>query len=71
MLMKIFLFLFCSYIPIWNIIDARWELQLYRPLHVATYSLNPHCHYNPNFKVTANIKIGLYKCLERTVSDAS
>jgi len=71
MLMIIFLFLFCSYIPIWKIIDARWELQLYRPLHAATYSLNPHYHYNPNFKVTANIKIGLHKCLERMVSDAS
>ena len=29
MLMIIFLFLFCSYMPIWNIIDARWELQLH------------------------------------------
>jgi len=43
MLMIIFLFLFCSYMPIWNIIDARWELQLHRPLHAAAYYLNPHC----------------------------
>jgi hypothetical protein len=33
--------------------------------------LNPHYHFNPNFKVNANIKIGLYQCLERMVSDAS
>jgi hypothetical protein len=71
MLMIIFLFLFCNYMPIWNIIDARWELQLHRPLHAATYYLNPHYHYNSNFKVNANIKIGLYQCLERMVPDAS
>ena len=71
MLMIIFLFLFCSYIPIWNIIDARWELQLHKPLHATAYYLNPHYHYNYNFKVNANIKIGLYQCLERMVSNAS
>jgi hypothetical protein len=73
MLMIIFLFLFCSYIPIWNIIDARWELQLHKPLHATAYYLNPHYHYNYNynFKVNANIKIGLYQCLERMVPDSS
>jgi hypothetical protein len=65
------IFFLYSYIPIWNIVDARWELQLHRPLHVAAYYLNPHYHYNPNFKVNANIKIGLYQCLERMVSNAS
>jgi hypothetical protein len=64
------LFFLYSYIPIWNIVDARWELQLYRPLHAAAYYLNPYYHYNPNFKVNVNIKIGLYQCLERMVSDA-
>ena len=29
------LFFLYSYIPIWNIVDARWELQLHRPLHAA------------------------------------
>jgi hypothetical protein len=65
------IFFLYSYIPIWNIVDARWELQLHRPLHVAAYYLNPHYHYNPNFKVNANIKIGLYQCLERMVPNAS
>jgi len=66
----IFIFIFYSYISIWNIIDVRWELQLHIPLHVAAYYLNPYYHYNPNFKVNANIKIELYQCLERMVSDA-
>jgi hypothetical protein len=33
--------------------------------------LNLHYHYNPNFKVNANIKIGLYQFLERMVPNAS
>jgi len=65
------LFFIYSYIPIWNIVNVRWELQLHRPLHAAAYYLNPHYHYNPNFKVNANIKIGLYQCLERMVPNAS
>jgi hypothetical protein len=32
--------------------------------------LNPRYHYNLNFKVNANIKIGLYQCLERMVLNA-
>ena len=65
------LFFFYNYIPIWNIIDARWELQLHRPLYVTTYCLNLHYHYNLNFKVNANIKIRLYQCLEMMVPNAS
>jgi len=65
------LFFLYSYIPIWNIFDARWELQLHRPLHAAAYYLNPHYHYNLNFKVNANIKIGLYQCLEKMVLNAN
>ena len=64
------LIIFSSYIPIWNIIDTRWEIQLYGPLHITTYFLNPHYHYNLNFKVNANIKIILYQCLKRIVPDA-
>ena len=70
MIFLLFFYIY-SYILIWNIVDARWELQLYRPLHAAAYYLNPHYHYNPNFKVNANIKIGLYQCLERMVPNAS
>jgi hypothetical protein len=33
--------------------------------------LNPHYHYNPNFKVNANIKIGLYQFLEMMVPNTS
>ena len=45
----IFIF-FCRYIPVWDIIDARWELQLHRPLHAFAYWLNPHYHYITDYK---------------------
>ncbi|XP_020963582.1 uncharacterized protein LOC110265126 [Arachis ipaensis] len=56
------------YEPIWKIIDARWESQLHRSLHAATYYLNPHYRYEPNFMVDdVDIKIGLYTCLKNLV----
>jgi hypothetical protein len=29
------------YLPLWRIIDERWNKQLHRPLHAAGYYLNP------------------------------
>ena len=39
-------------------------------MHCAGYFLNPHFHYSPNFKVNADIKYGLYTCMQRLVPDA-
>ncbi|XP_014493054.1 uncharacterized protein LOC106755418 [Vigna radiata var. radiata] len=39
-----------SYEEVWRIIDVRWDNQLHRPLHAAAYFLNPHFHYEPNFR---------------------
>ena len=52
-----------------DIIDERWEDQLHRPLHAAAYFLNPQFQYKPDFQANADIKIGLYNCLQRMVSD--
>ena len=30
-----------KYLPLWRIIDERWNKQLHRPLHNAIYYLNP------------------------------
>eukprot|EP00253_Pinus_taeda_P036021 PITA_36021 len=30
-----------KYMPLWDIIDAHWDMKLYSPLHVARYFLNP------------------------------
>ena len=34
-----------KYEPIWEIIDKRWNNQLYRPIHAAGYFLNPRYQY--------------------------
>ncbi|KAL6584924.1 hypothetical protein OROMI_004213 [Orobanche minor] len=53
------------YKKIWDIIDLRWDLQLHRPLHAAGYYLNPRFHYDDNFKAGTEVKVGLYKNIER------
>lgn len=30
-----------KYMPLWRIIDEKWNRQLHQPLHVAGYYLNP------------------------------
>ena len=53
----------------WKIIDERQEFQLHKPLYATTYYLTPQYHYSPSFKSDAHIKIGLYTCIERMVTD--
>lgn len=62
-------FLCYSYKPILDIIDEHWADHLHRPLHAAAYFLNPQCHYSPDFQANADIKLGLYNCLQRMVPD--
>ncbi|KAK4256190.1 hypothetical protein QN277_009087 [Acacia crassicarpa] len=57
------------YQPIWDVIDAKWERQLHRPLHAASYYLNPKQHYSPTFQVDYEVKVGLYDCIQRMVPD--
>ncbi|XP_052724958.1 uncharacterized protein LOC128194155 [Vigna angularis] len=60
-----------SYEEVWRIIDARWDNQLHRPLHAAAYFLNPHFHYEPNFRSDdgGEVKEGLYFCMRRLIPD--
>ncbi|WOL00738.1 hypothetical protein Cni_G09451 [Canna indica] len=58
------------YEPILKILDERWAGQLHRPLHAVAYYLNPHFHYDLNFKADdADIKQGLYNYMGRLVLD--
>ena len=60
----------CSYEPVWEIIDKRWENQLYRPLHAAAYYLNPQLHFEDDFKKdNGEVKEGLFICMMRLVKD--
>ncbi|XP_052727463.1 uncharacterized protein LOC108329753 [Vigna angularis] len=60
-----------SYEEVWRIIDARWDNQLHRPLHATAYFLNPHFHYEPNFRSDdgGEVKEGLYFCMRRLIPD--
>ncbi|KAL6556453.1 hypothetical protein OROGR_005741 [Orobanche gracilis] len=40
-------------------------MQLHRPLHAAGYYLNPRFKYDDNFKADTEVKVGLYKTIER------
>ncbi|KAJ0038065.1 hypothetical protein Pint_23644 [Pistacia integerrima] len=40
-----------------------------RPLHAAAYYLNPKYHYDPNFNPDKDVKIGLYKVIEKMYPD--
>nr|GEX84810.1 zf-BED domain-containing protein [Tanacetum cinerariifolium] len=56
------------YEPIINIIDAIWDNQLNRPLHVAGYFLNPRMQYSPDFKGDIPyLKLNLYMCIKKCV----
>ncbi|XP_017423543.2 uncharacterized protein LOC108332746 [Vigna angularis] len=58
-----------SYEEVWRIIDARWDN--HRPLHTVSYYLNPHFHYEPNFRCEdgGEVKEGLYICMRRLIPD--
>ncbi|KAL0910117.1 hypothetical protein M5K25_021057 [Dendrobium thyrsiflorum] len=60
-----------SFREIWNIIDDRWELQLHRHLHATGYYLNPQYQYAENKSTNLEIKLGLYHCMDRLISDAT
>lgn len=60
---------YCSYGPIWKIIDERWEAQLQSPLYAAAYFLNPQYHYDSNFRVDFSVKHQLYSCMSKLVAE--
>ncbi|KAH1253805.1 hypothetical protein GmHk_04G010378 [Glycine max] len=59
-----------NYEPVWEIIDKRWENQLYRPLHATAYYLDPQLHFEDDFrKDNGEVKEGLFICMMRLVKD--
>ncbi|KAL0462052.1 UNVERIFIED_CONTAM: hypothetical protein Slati_0092800 [Sesamum latifolium] len=51
-----------------DIIDARWDIQLHRPLHAAGYYLNHEFYYsNPSVEQDKEVMGGLFKCIERLI----
>ncbi|XP_027360421.1 uncharacterized protein LOC113868754 [Abrus precatorius] len=54
-----------KYIPIWDIIDRRWNIQLHSSLHAAAAFLNPSISYNPNFKKDLRLRNGFQEAMLR------
>ncbi|KAL3753580.1 hypothetical protein ACJRO7_000913 [Eucalyptus globulus] len=53
------------YIPIWNIIDHRWNMQLQSTIHAAAAFLNPSIFYNPNCKIDLRIRNGFQEAMRK------
>ncbi|XP_028550765.1 uncharacterized protein LOC114579647 [Dendrobium catenatum] len=58
-----------SYREIWDIIDARWEVQLHRHLHAAAYYLNPQFQYSEKKSSNPEVKLGLYHYMDRLIPE--
>ncbi|XP_077235488.1 uncharacterized protein LOC143877364 isoform X2 [Tasmannia lanceolata] len=58
-----------KYMPIWEIIDRRWNMQLHSPLHAAAAFLNPSIFYNPNFKIDLKMRSGFQEAMLKMVTE--
>ncbi|XP_054810023.1 uncharacterized protein LOC129311656 isoform X2 [Prosopis cineraria] len=52
-----------KYLPIWDIIDRRWNRQLHSSLHAAAAFLNPSIFYSPNFKMDLRMRNGFQEVM--------
>lgn len=55
--------------PLWELIDRRWNGKLHKPIHATGYFLNPKYYFadGSNFELDDEISSGLYLCLEKMV----
>ncbi|WVZ22247.1 hypothetical protein V8G54_000791 [Vigna mungo] len=54
-----------KYLPIWEIIDRRWNMKLNSSLHAAAAFLNPSISYNPNLKKDMRMRNGFQEAMLR------
>lgn len=57
-----------NYMPIWNIIDRRWNMQHHSSLYAAAAFLNPSILYNPNFKIDLRMRNGFQEAMSKMVT---
>ena len=58
-----------KYKDVFAFIDARWNVQLHRPLRAGGYYLNPKLYYaNPNVEQDEEVMQSLSACIWRVVS---
>ncbi|XP_052725423.1 uncharacterized protein LOC108335996 isoform X2 [Vigna angularis] len=54
-----------KYLPIWEVIDRRWNMKLHSSLHAAAAFLNPSVSYNPNLKKDLRMRNGFQEAMLR------
>jgi len=60
-----------KYLPIWRIIDSRWDRQLHSPLHAAGAYLNPSIFYHEGSNVRRDPEVmrGVMMSIEKMYTD--
>eukprot|EP00253_Pinus_taeda_P026074 PITA_26074 len=60
-----------KYLPIWQIIDSRWDRQLHSPLHATRAYLNPSLFYNEGSSIQRDPEVmrGVMICIEKMFPD--
>ncbi|GKV12270.1 hypothetical protein SLEP1_g23441 [Rubroshorea leprosula] len=58
-----------QYMPYIKVIDARWDRQLYSPLHSAGCFLNPGIYFRPGFNKQTAVTRGLLNTLTTLIPD--
>ncbi|XP_024019615.1 uncharacterized protein LOC112091068 [Morus notabilis] len=52
-----------KYMPVWDMIERRWNMQLHSSLHAAAAFLNPSISYNASFKMDLRLRNGFQEAM--------
>lgn len=58
-----------KYLPIWDIIDRRWNVQHHSPLYAAAAFLNPFIFYNAHFKIDLKVRNGFQDAMLKMLTE--
>lgn len=52
-----------KYMPVWDMIERRWNMQFHSSLHAAAAFLNPSISYNASFKMDLRLRNGFQEAM--------
>lgn len=58
-----------KYVPIWDVMDRRWYVQLHSPLYAAAAFLNPSIFYSLSFKTDTRIGNGFQEAMIKMAAE--
>lgn len=62
---------YASYYEVIKIIGKRWKFKMHQDLHAAAYLLNPRYQCASERSFNADIKLSLYRCMNKMISNDS